>query len=372
MKLIYFLLLFFCVNDFCFGQLLEDKIYKEITIKGLDYLYNQKFEQSRAEFQKVQAAYPNHPVSFLLNAIQLQNEFPDFEDNSTLIKKYLIEVNKCITTAKVIYKEKKYKQEATFYLLAAHGYLALYLNNKNENLAAGNEAKKAYGYFLEGKKYKNENAEFLFVSGLYNFYRIQYPASHPITKPIFMFFDAGSKTIGMAELEASARNSVFSKTEAALHIINVSIKYESNFKKALVFSNLLNTKYPNNYIFRIKHIESLLLNSDYENAATFNHTLSTRKDKISTMAYLVFDGYIEEHQNNNLNRALISYAKALKIKSEIKYTKEYHAIAYLGMARVFAKQNEISKAKSFYKQSLEIAEYEWIKKAAKSEMSKLK
>jgi hypothetical protein len=366
------ILFFFLIRLQSFGQFLDDTQNKEITSKGLDYLYNQQFELADKTFDPVKDRYANHPVKYLINALQIQWENIPIDKNPAALSKYIKELNNCITSAKVIYKQPTYKKEATFFLLAAYGFIALSHNYQKDFLAAANEAKKAHGYFIESKKYKNSNAEFLYASGLYNYYRIQYPESHPLVKPIVVFFENGNKPLGLSELESSFNNSIFSRNEAASILININLKYESNFKKSLTYSSILYNRYPNNFIFKIKHIECLLLSSELETAKTLNdHLLKTRKDKVSTVSGLVFDAYYNEHQTKNYQLALINYAKALKIPYDERYTKEYHGMAYLGMARIFVIQNNLVKAKAFYKECLKITEYNWRIKEAKKELKSI-
>lgn len=362
----------FLISIQSFGQFLDDAPNKETTLKGLDYLYNQQFELADKTFETVKDQYPNHPVKYLINALQIQWKNIPIDKNSAALSTYIKELNNCITSAKVIYKEPKHKKEATFFLLAAYGFIALSHNYQKDFLAAANEAKKAHGYFNEGKKYKNSNPEFLFASGLYNYYRVQYPESHPLVKPVIMFFDNGNKATGLTELENSFRNSIFSRNEAAMYLVNINIKYETNFKKSLTYSTILNSRYPNNFIFKIKHIECLLLNEEFEVAKTLNdNLLKTRKDRVSTISGLIFDAYYNEHQTKNYQSALINYAKALKMPNDDRYTKEYHGMAYLGMARIFVIQKDLVKAKALYKQCLKIAEYGWVVKAAKNELKSI-
>jgi tetratricopeptide (TPR) repeat protein len=364
--------LFICICPLRgYTQFLEDEKNKELTTKGLDFLYNQQFGQANEVLQSVKTAYPQHPVKFLLNAIQLQWENVPIDKNPEILKKYVSELNKCVTAAKSIYKNPKHTEEATFFLLAAHGFIALSHNYQREYFEAASEAKKAHNYFNESKKYKNENPEFLFAAGLYNFYRVQYPESHPMVKPVIMFFEDGNKKLGLQELESSYKKSIFSRTEAAMYLVNINLKYETNFKKALSYSNVLHHKYPNNYVFKIKHIEALLLNQEFAEADKLNETLKTRKDRVSQISSHVFDGYKAEHGDNNLSVAMSYYAKALKIPLDDRYTKEYHGMAYLGMARIFAKQKDMAKAKAFYKECLKIAEYTWVVNAAKTELKKI-
>lgn len=361
---ILFILASFSVSK---AQFLEDQESIAKTLKGLDYLYNLQPTQAEAEFAPVKAKYTDHPVRFLLNALQIQwNNIP-IDQNPNALNTYLSELNKCVTASNKYYEKPAYKMESTFFLLAGHGFLALAENYKGSFMNATQEARKALKYFKEGKKYKDTNAEFLFANGLYNYYRERYPETKPIVKPVMVFFESGNKALGLAELEKSYRNSIFSKTEAATYLRDIYIKYEANFGKALYFSNALFKKYPNNFVFRIAHIESLLLNLKFDEAEKLNEVLKGNTNPVAALSYHVFEGYIEEHKNKNYTKAEIEYQKALKIKYNDRYTKEYVALAYLGLARIAKHQGKKTEARNYYKQCLKLAEYLWLIRIAKDE-----
>lgn len=67
-------------------------------------------------------------------------------------------------------------------------------------MAAANEAKK-HTDILTKAKIQNSNPEFLFASGLYNYYRVQYPESHPLVKPVIMFLITEIKLLGLPNLK---------------------------------------------------------------------------------------------------------------------------------------------------------------------------
>jgi tetratricopeptide (TPR) repeat protein len=368
--LIFFL--FFCISKPGLAQFFEDTTNKELTVKGLDFLYNQQFKAADEALSVVKRAYPSHPVSYLLSAFQLQWQNMPIDKNPKALKQYIEELENCIKTARQLYKTEKYRKEATFYLLAAYGFVALSHNYQKNYFDAANEAKKAHNFFVEGQGYKHENTEFLLSSGLYNYYRVQYPITHPIIKPAMIFFESGNKKVGLQELESASKQSVFAKIEAMVYLTNIYVKYETNFKKALQFSSQLYQKYPNNTIFAIKQAECLLLNADYTTAQGLIQKISQKTDNISTLASLVFEGFYEEHATNNPDKAIGFYAKALKIKMDERFTKEYHGMAYLGMARIFVLKKDNSKAKAFYKKCLEISEYNWVVAAATKELKVIK
>ena len=353
------------------AQFLEDKQSTAQVLKGLDYLYNLQYAQAEAEFAPVKEKYADHPVTFLLNALQIQWKNIPIDQHSAALTTYLEELNRCVTASHRYYEKPAYRMECTFFLLAGHGFLALAENYRGSFLSATQEARKALKYFKEGKKYKNTNAEFLFANGLYNYYRERYPETKPIVKPIMVFFDAGNKAQGLAELEKSFRNSVFSKTEAAMYLRDIYIKYEANFGKALYFSSEIYKAYPRNYIIRITQIESLLLNMKYEEAENLNVGLKNNTNAVASLSYHMFDGFLKEHWHKDPAQAKAAYKRALKVKYNDRYTKEYVAFAYLGLARIAAQEGDKPAARDYYKQCLKYAEYLWLITVAKEEQKKV-
>lgn len=372
MKQLSFLLLFIFFSTTGFSQFFDDTKSKEFAQKGLDLLYNQKFEDAAYVFQNVKNKYPNHPVNFLINALELELRYLPIDKNPTKLKEYLAELDKCIAAGKNLHRNPTYKKEATFFILAAYGFSALTHNYRNDFMAAADEARKALSYFLDSKKYKNDNPEFYFPSGLYNYYRVQYPEDHPIVKPVMIFFEQGNKKTGLLELETAIKRSIFCKTESTMYLTNIYINYESNFTKAKYYSELLFDKYPDNQIFKLKYIECLLLNKEYEKANQLNQTLKNNTKNIFAISYNCFEGYLQEHYLKNNSLALSHYAKALKFPKEERYTKEYRSIASLGLARIMRDQNEYDKAKVFYKDALKNTDYVWIKNSASIELKALK
>lgn len=354
-----------------YGQFLQDKTATAQALKGLDHLYNLQFAKAEAEFAPIKAKYKDHPVTFLLNAFQIQWQNIPIDDHPAALSRYQQELQKCVDAAYKYYEIKEYKEESTFFLIAGHGFLALVENYKEKYWNAAQEGRKLIRYFKEGKQFKNSNPEFLFVSGLYNYYRERYPEAKPMIKPLMVFFEAGNKPLGLRELERSHRTSVFSRIEAATYLWDIYIRYESNFAKALTFSGALHNKYPNNFVFRIAHIESLLLNMKWAEAATANSRLASLRDPVASLSYNTFEGYLAEHQLKDYKKAKTFYEKAITIKHNDRYTKEYKAYSYLGLARIAAHEGNTATAKKHYRECLKYAEYSWLNTAAKNEMKAL-
>lgn len=118
------------------------------------------------------------------------------------------------------------------------------------------------------------------------------------------------------------------------------------------------------YIMR--HTEMLIATARYEHAQPFVKQLLAEKHKIFQSTAYVFLGLIQEKQYKNYTLARTHYYHAFKLSAPDKrYTQDYYALAYAGLARISAKEGNKQTAKNFYKKSLELAEYASTIKEAK-------
>lgn len=357
MKQLFGILFFLIFSATSFAQLLNDNESKQLIIKGLDKLYNYEFKEADSYFHHVKAKYPKHPVTPLLSALQVQWQNLPVEQNPKALAQYLALLEKCQLSAETLLKDQSKKAEAIFFLVASHGYIALVLNYKKEQVKAANESRKAYGYLKDGKQLIEKNPEFLFTSGLYNFYRIQYPETHPIVKPAMIFFENGNKKLGIQQLEQAVQKSVFSRIEASFYLMNVFLKYESNYPKALVYSNWLHERYPNNLIYTMRHAESLMMNGKIDDALPLIQQLKRTNDKVYVLAGNLFEGLMLEKFKKNDKAAAEHYLSVLKMHPNERYTNDYYAMAYAGLARISIRSGNNKRAEELYRKCLEYAEY---------------
>lgn len=350
------------------AQLLHDNDSKQSIIKGLDKLYNYEFKEADAFFTKVKNRYPQHPVTPLLSAIQVQWQNLPIEKNPKAITTYMSLLEKCQTLAEPMLADPNKKAEATFFLLASHGYITLAYTYRKEPMKAANEARKAYSYMKDGFGMIERNPEFYFTSGLYNYYRIQYPETHPIVKPVVIFFESGNKKLGLSQLELAVQRSVFSRMEAAYYFMNVNLKYELNFNKAYVYADLLHDKYPNNPIYLMRYTETLMMMGKYEEAVDKINALHKINSSVYQIAANLFDGLLAEKSKKNDKLALEFYNNVLKNTMDERYTKDYYAMTYLGLGRINDRAGNKKRADEMYKKALDYAENKGVIAEAKKNL----
>jgi tetratricopeptide (TPR) repeat protein len=340
-----------------FSQILYDAPTQSLVLQTIDHIYNYEFNEIEPIAKQIRAKYPNHPVNPMLRAMQLQWQYLPVKDNKAVSGQYLKLLEECIVKAKVLEKDEKTRPEAAFFSMAGHGYIALIHNYNDDKIKAATEGKKAYNYVMDGFKYMERNPEFYLSSGLYNYYVIRYPSDHPIVKPLVIFFKDGNKEEGLRQMETAARKGVFARTESAFYLARIYLKHEFKYDRALAHLTQLHQKYPQNPTFLMKYVEALLINQKYGQAEEPLAQLKKRTDKFFPIAWRTFEGiYHEKHLKNDAEAAKL-YQSALRQPHDDEYSKEYHANAYAGLARIAHRAGDRKKALNFYKKAEELAEY---------------
>jgi tetratricopeptide (TPR) repeat protein len=347
------------------AQLLQDQPTQQLVLKAVEHVYAYEFAEVEVLARQIKAKYPNHPVNPMLKALQMQWQYFPVKDSPTALKTYFQLLEDCINKAKPLQKNEKTRPEATFFLMAAHGYIALVHNYNNDFLKAVNEGKKAYGYVTDGFKFTEINPEFYFSTGLYNYYVEKYPQEHPIVKPLMWFFKDGNMPKGLQQMDIAARRGTFTRTESAFFLARIYLKHEQLYNRAATYLTALAQKYPQNPIFQMRQIEALLLAERYAEAQPILEKFEHRTAPFFVLATRTFEGLIQEKSVKNDAKAAEFYQAALKIPYDDEHTKEYHAFAYAGLARIAARANNRAKAVAYYKKMENVAEYEGLIKEAK-------
>lgn len=342
------------------AQILYDNSTQGVILKALNYIYNYEFAESEALQRQIKVKYPNHPVVPLLRAIQLQWQYLPVKDNKVVGSQYLALLNDCLAKSEIIEKDPKNLAEVVFFQMAVHGYIAVVNNFNGDSFKAANEARKAYSYVVKGFDLMEQNPEFYFSTGMYNYYVERYPIDHPIVKPVMLFLKDGNMALGLKQVEMAALKSVFSRAESAFYLSRILLKHEKKYDRAAVLmANLVKT-YPNNPIYLMKNVEALMLAKKYEEAHRLNEILKTKSGTIYQLAAYVFEAMYQEKELKNDKLAMQSYLATLKIPFDDEYTKDYHAFAYFGLSQIATRAKDPVKARNYLKKAQSLTEYEHI------------
>ncbi len=340
------------------AQILADQQIKAVITEGLDYCYNFEFEKAKASYAKVQQKYPNSPAYATLMHMLLFTQYAPVKDYPKAKALYLQYLHKSVELSEKLIAKNENDPEAIFFMLSSLGSLAAWQGDNDEMMKAVNTARKAYPYMKKGLKLTDKQADFMFTSGLYNYYVEQYPEDHPIIKPFMIFFSDGNKKLGIQQLEACNQKAIFTFNEAGYYYAYINIKHENRPDKALAMLEKLHQKYPNNLLYLSRIAECLVATGRYTEAKKLTERLAKENGNVYPMAALVCEGIIHEKHDKNDIQAQAHYQKALKYPIDVRYTQDYHAMAYLGLGRIAIRAKKNKEAQTYLNKAISMSEYQ--------------
>ncbi|MBO0931744.1 tetratricopeptide repeat protein [Fibrella aquatilis] len=348
------------------AQILTDPGAQQTVVKALDHIYNYEFAEAAPYIKQLQTKYPQSPIIPVLRALTIQWQHLPISDSRTATNQYVAQVEQAIRGVEQLIDKNDQDPEAVFLGLTAHGYMAMKHNLDNESMKAVSESRKAYAYMKDGFKLMDKNVEFYFSTGLYNYYVERYPIDHPVVKPFMVFFKDGDIALGLKQMDVSAKRAIFTRPEANFYLAHIYVKHESNFPKAVEYMDYLMDHFPKNPIFQMRYVEALLLAGRYADGQVALKKLKTMQHKMLPAAISTFEGMLAERVAKDDSAAAAAYNAALKLPVNVAYTKEYHGLAYAGLARIAARANNRALAKSYYKKVLDTSEYKFVIREAKA------
>lgn len=348
-------------------QLLEDRAAQELSGLTLQKTYNWEFQKARQLIEELRPKYSKHPVLPFLEAMVLSWENMPLEKSNSNFSAFSRKLQEVIDFAKPMLDKNGENVEGIFFSMLAYSLLALHESESGEFLQSVNYGKRAYNYMKKGFKLTEKYPEFHFSTGLYKYYAVQYPETHPIAKPFMMFFPDGSKQQGLDHIAKAIQLSRYSKTESMIYISSIYAKYEKNYYQSMLYSEQLVGLFPNNALFWAKYCEHLIQVGRYAEAELYLAKFKNRSEKLYQVAHNLLNGMLQELYYKNTNSARMYYLKVINSgKYDARYSKDYHAFAYAGLARLSDKDKNVENAKHNYQKALKMTEYEGLKAEAKS------
>ncbi len=367
-KLLFFLVLFGSTLSGVAQQkmLFDHPKDLEIARKAVGKIYNYDFKGGEVYIEQLKKDYGHHPAYITLQCLSMyqQSVFDLTKDKEA--PDYYAKLKLGLEYADELYNKKSQSDEAIFFELILHSYLALYHNENKNVLSAAGEGKRAYKYLKKGYKRKESNPEFYLTSGLLDFYVVRYPEAYPIAKPIMWFFPDGDKARGIKYIKLGAQNATFTKPECYNYLIHIYLKYQDDYSAAEKTSKEMIKLFPGNDFNKCRYAEALLFGGKAEAAKQeINKLLNSKIEFFKFVGYTLNGIYYEQYKKNDeIARNNFAMAKEIGEKN-VKVTYDYLSMVYNGLGRHYAKMSDIEKAETYYGLSLGIAEYVSVIKEAK-------
>jgi len=350
--------------------LFDSKSKIKMVQQCVDHLYNMEIKEAERVLDDIKIALPGHPATDMIEALLISWQEMPFNSHSPGYKAHVAKLQLVIEKASTILKNQPGNQEGIFFEMSARGLLAEYYADEESYMKAVSEAKHTYDFIKLGFELTDENPEFLFTVGLYNYFREKYPERHPMYKPFLWFFKSGNKEVGLKQLDMACRQAVLTKVEAHLYTSYIYLRYENDPESALKYLRKLHKDYPINPFFQAKLGEALVMNRKYEEALPVTDLLIKHQDPYYRMSAYVFLGAIAEKNQFNFESAKVYYQQGLKEFANFNHKGDYYkSLIHLGLGRIYKREGLTQKAQEQFAMALELASTEEVEKEAKENLN---
>ncbi|NJL15512.1 MAG: hypothetical protein HC913_22560 [Microscillaceae bacterium] len=346
------------------GQILKDDAAKQLSAQALDKIYNFQFAEAKNLIAQLEKKYASHPVLPFFRAYLLSWERFPLDKNSPAFSQYDLYMQDAVKKAKILLEkgDEFFTLEGNFFLTMCYGLLALHEAESGDFMQSVGYGKKSYHYMKKGFGLEERYPDMHFATGLYRYYAVQYPETHPIAKPFMAFFPDGNKTRGLWHLARASSIAQFSHTEAKIYLLVIYAKYEQNFLQMVSYTQQLVSRYPQNPFFWVKHCEALAFVGRFAEAELYLAQFQGRTENLYRSARNFILGVVQEKYYKSDDKAAQFYQNVVNAgKYDKRYTIDYFAFAYAGLARIADRRGQIESAKKYYKEAQKITEYESLK-----------
>ena len=356
--LIYITVVFCLSTETLNAQILRDSTSSNLIKKGIEDIYNFRFEEADKVCETISRLYPNHPIGYLFNGILTYWKNYPLRQSSNERVNYESDMRKCIELCEAKHNSSN-EAELLLANLCARGMLLLFYADNDLSNEVIPLATSTYGPIRRSFNFTSIYNDFYFFTGLYNYYREAYPDAYPLYKTFAFLFPKGDKRKGLKELQIASQNSIFLKAESASFLASIYLGFDNDYPEASKYSSYLHNLYPSNIAYLAAYIKSLLLVKQYEEA----EKLINIYKPITTSSYFqaqleIFNGILNEKKYSDPDSAEQDYKNGIKSLSSFgKYGLEYTAYAYFGLSRIYSEKGDRKSSKIFRKKALELADF---------------
>jgi hypothetical protein len=341
------------------AQVLNDTASLILVKTTVDQIYNMRFSDATETTNLLSKAHPEHPVVFLLRGMITYWEGYPLLSGSEKSMEFEKQIRQCIARSEEY--EPEYEAEFLLTNLCARGSLLAFYTGNELPSKAFSLGRTTYRYLRRAFKFTDTFPDFLFFTGLYNYYREAYAEAYPVYRPFMVFFPRGEKDKGMQELRTAFRKSIFLKAEASTFLSSNYKYFENDFANASYFSRLIFNEFPGNIVYRINSIEDRLLIQEYDEAQALISSVSPGNVNRYYEAQIMILNAILAEKSKDLNRAEEGYRNGIKIISEFRnYGDQYSAYAYFGLSRISALKKDNHNQRVYRRKALDLTNFDHV------------
>ena len=345
----------------CQAFILDSPHLQENIEKCLYATYACDFNEAEKLQISLLEEIPHHPAPYFLKALIIYWEnFPLLPDD-LLVEDFEKYIEEAIELADKIIDVSPDNLEGIFFDMHARAYRAMFWADNGKPARVIRDIDNMYRQTLKGIELKDKFEEFYFSSGLYNYYIVAYVELHPAYKPLAALFRSGDKATGLAELKYASEISTYLRYESLLFLSLLELNYEGNIDRSLEYAALLYNYFPSNIYFTTNYLITLLYSSNFTVASILNESIPVEKGDYYKMVHYMAEAFMYENQTGNFLAAKEFYLKTIsKAESLGAIANIYGAIAYAGLSRIAAKENDDKLSRKYSRRSSTLSSYKFI------------
>ena len=341
------------------NDLLSDTATLAEIRNGINRIYNYEFDTAAHTLYTLESRYPDHPVTSFYEGLIYYWKYYPLMPEQIGSEEFELAMEESWKRADSL-KQQQDLIEGVFFELMARSFMVMYHSDNGKPSRVISHLGPIYRDILKGFEMQDDFREFLFITGLYNYYREAFPETYPVYKPALMFFRKGDKEEGLKMLRNAVFETDFLKVEAALFLSLIHINFENNPDSALWYASLLHEEYPGNAYFHSKYTEMLLINSKYKEASLQIDQLM-QLDNYNRMKGTIYRGIFEEKKEGDQEAARRHYELGLQLAEPYGERANYsRAYAYIGLSRYYSEKENRRKSREYYKKAKKSTGYSYV------------
>jgi tetratricopeptide (TPR) repeat protein len=235
------------------GQGVDWAEVHNVTVRGIDRLYNLDIEEAAATFDSVRHMAPGDPRGYFFGSMVHFWLFT-LTRNESEYTAFLNASEDVVTVCENLLDQNEEDHVARFYLGGIYGYRGLAHQANNSILKAVTDGRRGYSYLREAVERKPDLYDAQMGFGLFSYLAGKVPRSLKWIMSLLGF--AGDVEGGLRMLKAAADNGTYTRGEASFFLAQFLFS-ERRRDEAFTYLGRLIDRYPDNTLF-------LLLNANWQ------------------------------------------------------------------------------------------------------------
>lgn len=234
----------------------------DLTIRGIDQLYNLDLEQSERTFEEVIRMAPGDPRGHFFKSMIHYWVFNLTKDEEAY-KKFFELSEKVIELCEEELDKDENNGTAKYYLGGMYGFRGLAYQRNGSILSAAWDGRKGYAYLKEATKDAPEVYDAQMGFGLFNYLVAKVPRAFRWILSLLGF--NGDVEGGLESLRIAAEKGMYARNEATFFLAQF-LFWEDRGDEARKYMKRLLDKYPDNSLFLVTYAQWELRKDNVESA----------------------------------------------------------------------------------------------------------